>query len=174
MLLRGQNLLGYRNYADDVVRSFIQKSIENGIDIVRIFDALNDPRNLQTAISATKEFGGHAQVAISYTTSPVHTVDYFVDLAKAYQAIGADSICIKDMAGVLTPETGYQLVKRIKENTTIPLEVHTHATSGISEMTYLKVAEAGADIIDTAISSFQGNQSACHRINGDCLDGFRL
>ncbi|MGT2935471.1 oxaloacetate decarboxylase subunit alpha [Streptococcus castoreus] len=159
MLLRGQNLLGYRNYADDVVRSFIQKSIENGIDIVRIFDALNDPRNLQTAVSATKEFGGHAQVAISYTTSPVHTVDYFVKLAKSYQAIGADSICIKDMAGVLTPETGYQLVKRIKKNISIPLEVHTHATSGISEMTYLKVAEAGADIIDTAISSFSGGTS---------------
>ncbi|AXI58019.1 oxaloacetate decarboxylase [Streptococcus pyogenes] len=152
MLLRGQNLLGYRNYADDVVRSFVQKSIENGIDIVRIFDALNDPRNLQTAVSATKKFGGHAQVAISYTTSPVYTIDYFVELAKAYQAIGADSICIKDMAGVLTPEIGYQLVKCIKENTTIPLEVHTHATSGISEMTYLKVAEAGADIIDTAIA----------------------
>ncbi|HHD4516488.1 TPA: oxaloacetate decarboxylase subunit alpha [Streptococcus pyogenes] len=159
MLLRGQNLLGYRNYADDVVRSFVQKSIENGIDIVRIFDALNDPRNLQTAVSATKKFGGHAQVAISYTTSPVHTIDYFVALAKAYQAIGADSICIKDMAGVLTPEIGYQLVKCIKENTTIPLEVHTHATSGISEMTYLKVAEAGADIIDTAISSFSGGTS---------------
>ncbi|EQA4446568.1 TPA: oxaloacetate decarboxylase subunit alpha [Streptococcus pyogenes] len=159
MLLRGQNLLGYRNYADDVVRSFIQKSIENGIDIVRIFDALNDPRNLQTAVSATKKFGGHAQVAISYTTSPVHIIDYFVELAKAYQAIGADSICIKDMAGVLTPEIGYQLVKCIKENTTIPLEVHTHATSGISEMTYLKVAEAGADIIDTAISSFSGGTS---------------
>ncbi|WP_181387672.1 oxaloacetate decarboxylase subunit alpha [Streptococcus pyogenes] len=159
MLLRGQNLLGYRNYADDVVRSFVQKSIENGIDIVRIFDALNDPRNLQTAVSATKKFGGHAQVAISYTTSPVPTIDYFVELAKAYQAIGADSICIKDMAGVLTPEIGYQLVKCIKENTTIPLEVHTHATSGISEMTYLKVAEAGADIIDTAISSFSGGTS---------------
>ncbi|HFK1209776.1 TPA: oxaloacetate decarboxylase subunit alpha [Streptococcus pyogenes] len=159
MLLRGQNLLGYRNYADDVVRSFVQKSIENGIDIVRIFDALNDPRNLQTAVSATKKFGGHAQVAISYTTSPVYTIDYFVELAKAYQAIGADSICIKDMAGVLTPEIGYQLVKCIKENTTIPLEVHTHATSGISEMTYLKVAEAGADIIDTAISSFSGGTS---------------
>ncbi|HEP1500027.1 TPA: oxaloacetate decarboxylase subunit alpha [Streptococcus pyogenes] len=159
MLLRGQNLLGYRNYADDVVRSFVQKSIENGIDIVRIFDALNDPRNLQTAVSATKKFGGHAQVAISYTTSSVHTIDYFVELAKAYQAIGADSICIKDMAGVLTPEIGYQLVKCIKENTTIPLEVHTHATSGISEMTYLKVAEAGADIIDTAISSFSGGTS---------------
>ncbi len=159
MLLRGQNLLGYRNYADDVVCSFIQKSVENGIDIVRIFDALNDPRNLQTAVSATKEAGGHAQVAISYTTSPVHTVDYFVHLSKEYAEIGADSICIKDMAGVLTPQTGYDLVKRIKETIDLPLEVHTHATSGISEMTYLKVAEAGADIIDTAVSSFAGGTS---------------
>ncbi len=155
MLLRGQNLLGYRNYADDVVCSFIQKSVENGIDIVRIFDALNDPRNLQTAVSATKEAGGHAQVAISYTTSPVHTVDYFVHLSKEYAEIGADSICIKDMAGVLTPQTGYDLVKRIKEAVDLPLEVHTHATSGISEMTYLKVAEAGADIIDTAVLPLQ-------------------
>ncbi|WP_438467050.1 oxaloacetate decarboxylase subunit alpha [Streptococcus pluranimalium] len=159
MLLRGQNLLGYRNYADDVVTSFIQKSVENGIDIIRIFDALNDPRNLQTAVRATKEAGGHAQVAISYTTSPVHTVDYFVDLTKRYAEIGADSICIKDMAGVLTPQTGYDLVKRIKEAVDLPLEVHTHATSGISEMTYLKVAEAGADIIDTAVSSFAGGTS---------------
>ncbi|CAM4223829.1 oxaloacetate decarboxylase subunit alpha [Streptococcus penaeicida] len=159
MLLRGQNLLGYRNYADDVVRSFVQKSIENGIDIIRIFDALNDPRNLQTAVSATKEFGGHAQVAISYTTSPVHTVAYFVQLAKDYAQIGADSICIKDMAGVLTPQTGYDLVKEIKAVVDLPLEIHTHATSGISEMTYLKVAEAGADIIDTAVSSFAGGTS---------------
>ncbi|MGT2958516.1 oxaloacetate decarboxylase [Streptococcus bovimastitidis] len=159
MLLRGQNLLGYRNYADDVVCSFVQKSIENGIDIIRIFDALNDPRNLQTAVSATKEFGGHAQVAISYTTSPVHTVDYFVQLAKDYAQIGADSICIKDMAGVLTPQTGYDLVKGIKAVVDLPLEIHTHATSGISEMTYLKVAEAGADIIDTAVSSFAGGTS---------------
>lgn len=159
MLLRGQNLLGYRNYSDDVVRSFVQKSIENGIDIIRIFDALNDPRNLQTAVSATKEFGGHAQVAISYTTSPVHTVDYFVQLAKDYAQIGADSICIKDMAGVLTPQTGYDLVKGIKAVVDLPLEIHTHATSGISEMTYLKVAEAGADIIDTAVSSFAGGTS---------------
>lgn len=156
MLLRGQNLLGYRHYADDIVDKFISLSAQNGIDVFRIFDALNDPRNIQQALRAVKKTGKEAQLCISYTTSPVHTVDYFVDLAKAYQAIGADSICIKDMAGVLTPETGYQLVKRIKENTTIPLEVHTHATSGISEMTYLKVAEAGADIIDTAISSFQG------------------
>ncbi|VTS44380.1 oxaloacetate decarboxylase [Streptococcus porcinus] len=159
MLLRGQNLLGYRNYADDVVRSFVQKSIENGIDIIRIFDALNDPRNLQTAVAATKEFGGHAQVAISYTTSPVHTVDYFVKLAEEYAQMGADSICIKDMAGVLTPQIGYDLVKGIKSVVDLPLEIHTHATSGISEMTYLKVAEAGADIIDTAVSSFAGGTS---------------
>lgn len=159
MLLRGQNLLDYRHYADDIVDKFISLSAQNGIDVFRIFDALNDPRNIQQALRAVKKTGKEAQLCISYTTSPVHTVDYFVDLAKAYQAIGADSICIKDMAGVLTPETGYQLVKRIKENTTIPLEVHTHATSGISEMTYLKVAEAGADIIDTAISSFSGGTS---------------
>ncbi|WP_165737669.1 oxaloacetate decarboxylase subunit alpha [Streptococcus dysgalactiae] len=159
MLLRGQNLLGYRHYADDIVDKFISLSAQNGIDVFRIFDALNDPRNIQQALRAVKKTGKEAQLCISYTTSPVHTVDYFVDLAKAYQAIGADSICIKDMAGVLTPETGYQLVKRIKENTTIPLEVHTHATSGISEMTYLKVAEVGADIIDTAISSFSGGTS---------------
>lgn len=159
MLLRGQNILGYRNYADDVVREFVQKSIENGIDIIRIFDALNDPRNLQTAVAATKEFGGHAQVAISYTTSPVHTVDYFVQLAEEYAKLGADSICIKDMAGVLTPQTGYDLVKGIKAKIDFPLEIHTHATGGISEMTYLKVAEAGADIIDTAVSSFAGGTS---------------
>lgn len=159
MLLRGQNILGYRNYADDVVREFVQKSIENGIDIIRIFDALNDPRNLQTAVAATKEFGGHAQVAISYTTSPVHTVDYFVQLAEEYAKLGADSICIKDMAGVLTPQTGYDLVKGIKAKIDLPLEIHTHATGGISEMTYLKVAEAGADIIDTAVSSFAGGTS---------------
>lgn len=159
MLLRGQNLLGYKNYADDVVRDFVTKSIENGIDILRVFDALNDTRNLQTAITATKEAGGHCQTAISYTTSAVHTVDYFVALAKEMAEIGADSICIKDMAGVLTPNTGYELVSRIKDAIDLPLEVHTHATSGISEMTYLKVAEAGADIIDTAISSFAGGTS---------------
>lgn len=159
MLLRGQNLLGYRNYSDDVVRSFVQKSIENGIDIVRIFDALNDPRNMKTSIEAVKEFGGHAQVAIAYTTSPVHTVDYYVKLTQEFAAFGADSICIKDMAGVLTPQEGYELVSRIKATVALPLEVHTHATSGISEMTYLKVAEAGADIIDTAISSFAGGTS---------------
>ncbi|MGM0124742.1 oxaloacetate decarboxylase [Enterococcus sp. AZ194] len=159
MLLRGQNLLGYKNYADDVVREFVEKSIKNGIDVVRVFDALNDTRNLKTSIVTAKEAGGHCQTAISYTTSEIHTVDYFVHLAKEMAATGADSICIKDMAGVLTPQTGFELVSRIKDAVDLPLEVHTHATSGISEMTYLKVAEAGADIIDTAISSFAGGTS---------------
>lgn len=159
MLLRGQNLLGYKNYADDVVADFVTKSVESGIDILRLFDALNDVRNLETAIRATKAAGGHCQTAISYTTSQIHTVDYFVDLANKMANLGADSICIKDMAGVLTPQTGYELVSRIKDAVDLPLEVHTHATSGIAEMTYLKVAEAGADIIDTAISSFAGGTS---------------
>ena len=159
MLLRGQNLLGYKNYADDVVREFVEKSIENGIDIIRVFDALNDVRNLQTSIVTAKEAGGHCQTAISYTTSEIHTIDYFVKLAKEMAATGADSLCIKDMAGVLTPQTGYELISRIKDAVPLPLEVHTHATSGIAEMTYLKVVEAGADIIDTAISSFAGGTS---------------
>lgn len=159
MLLRGQNLLGYKNYADDVVEAFVQKSIENGIDIIRIFDALNDTRNLQTAIEATKKFGGHCQPAISYTTSDFHTIDYFVSLTTELEKMGADSICIKDMAGILTPDDAYRLVSEIKNKIQVPLEVHTHATSGISEMTYLKAVEAGADIIDTSISSFSGGTS---------------
>ncbi|MGM0137723.1 oxaloacetate decarboxylase [Enterococcus sp. DIV0755b] len=159
MLLRGQNLLGYKNYADDVVAEFVKKSVENGIDIVRIFDALNDTRNLKTSIEACKKAGGHCQTAISYTTSDFHTVDYFVNLAKEMENLGADSICIKDMAGVLVPQTGFELVSRIKDVISLPVDVHVHATSGIAEMTYLKVAEAGADIIDTAISSFAGGTS---------------
>ncbi|KAF9404852.1 hypothetical protein HW555_014138 [Spodoptera exigua] len=159
MLLRGQNLLGYKNYADDVVEAFVQKSIENGIDSIRIFDALNDTRNLQTAITATKKFGGHCQPAISYTTSEFHTIDYFVDLTTELEKMGADSICIKDMAGILTPDDAFRLVSEIKHNTQVPLEIHTHATSGIAEMTYLKAVEAGVDIIDTAISSFSGGTS---------------
>lgn len=159
MLLRGQNLLGYKNYADDVVEAFVQKSIENGIDIIRVFDALNDTRNLQTSIEATKKFGGHCQPAISYTTSDFHTIDYFVGLTTELEKMGADSICIKDMAGILTPDDAYRLVTEIKNKIQVPLEVHTHATSGISEMTYLKAIEAGADIIDTAISSFSGGTS---------------
>ncbi|MFD1486355.1 pyruvate carboxylase subunit B, partial [Lacticaseibacillus baoqingensis] len=159
MLLRGQNLLGYKNYADDAVTAFVKKSVENGIDIIRIFDALNDVRNLKTALEATKAAGGHAQLAICYTTSEFHTIDYFVKLAKQMADMGADSLCIKDMAGILTPQKAYDLVSGIKAEITIPLEVHTHATAGMAEMTYLKAVEAGADIIDTAISPFAGGTS---------------
>ena len=152
MLLRGQNSLGYKHYADDVVESFVRKSIENGIDIIRIFDALNDARNLETAVKATKAENAHAQLAISYTLSDVHTLEYYVDLAKRYESLGADSICIKDMAGLLLPKPAYDLVKAIKEEVNVPIEVHSHYTSGVASMTYLKAIEAGADIIDTDMS----------------------
>jgi oxaloacetate decarboxylase alpha subunit len=154
MLLRGQNLLGYKHYADDVVEEFVKKSLANGIDIIRVFDALNDSRNLMKAIETIKKEGGHAQAAMSYTISPVHTNDVFADLAKEFAEMGADSICIKDMAGLLDPYNTYDLVKTIKEKVNLPLEVHTHATSGLGSMTILKAVEAGADIIDTAISPF--------------------
>lgn len=159
MLLRGQNLLGYKNYADDFVKLFVKKSVENGIDIIRIFDALNDPRNLRVAIEAAKKAGGQAQAAISYTTSEIHTNEYFVDLARQYEKLGADSLAIKDMAGILTPKNAYELVSDIKDAVDIPLEVHTHATSGIASMTYLEAVKAGADIIDTAISPFASGTS---------------
>ncbi len=159
MLLRGQNLLGYRNYGDDVVDKFIELSIKNGIDIIRVFDALNDVRNLEESMKAIKKYNGHCQVAISYTTSPVHTTEYYVELVKTVEKMGADSICIKDMAGVLTPYNAYDLVKKVKAATTLPVELHTHCTGGIAEMTYLKAVEAGVDIIDTAISPFSGGTS---------------
>ncbi len=153
MLFRGQNILGYRHYADDVVEYFVQKSIANGIDIIRIFDALNDARNLKTAISATKKEGGHVQVAISYTTGPCYTPEYYVDYTKRLVDIGADSICIKDMAGLLKPYDAEVLVKALKgEFPDLPVELHTHYTSGLASMTILKAVEAGCDIIDTAIS----------------------
>lgn len=152
MLFRGQNVLGYRHYADDVVEYFVQKSIANGIDIIRIFDALNDVRNLQTAINATKKEKGHVQAAISYTISPVHNNDFFVKLAKEYESCGADSICIKDMAGLLTPYNAFELVKKLKKAVKIPIQLHTHYTSGVASMTYLKAIEAGVDIVDTALS----------------------
>ncbi len=153
MLLRGQNLLGYRHYADDVVEHFIQKSIANGIDIIRMFDALNDPRNLETAINATKKEGGHCQIAFSYTTSPLHNNEYFAEYAKSLKDMGADSICIKDMSGLLKPYDAYELVRAIKNKIgETPLELHTHYTSGLASMTVLKAVEAGVDIIDTAIS----------------------
>ena len=152
MLFRGQNILGYRHYSDDVVEYFVQKSIANGIDILRIFDALNDARNLETAIKATKKEQGHVQAAISYTTGPVYTLDYYTDYAKRLEDMGADSICIKDMAGLLKPYDAYDLVKAIKETVKLPVQVHTHYTSGLASMTLLKAIEAGADIVDTAIS----------------------
>lgn len=154
MLLRGQNILGYRNYADDVVESFVRKSIENGIDKMRIFDALNDTRNLVTAVNATKKENVHAQLCIAYTLSDVHTLEYFINLAKELENIGADSICIKDMAGLLLPMPAYELVKALKENVSVPIELHSHYTSGVASMTYLKAIEAGVDIIDTDMSPF--------------------
>lgn len=152
MLLRGQNLLGYKNFSDDVVQYFVQKSIANGIDIIRIFDALNDVRNIKTAIKACKNEGGHAQGAVCYTISPVHKTTHFVDNARQLVEMGADSICIKDMAGLLTPFAAYELITALKENIRVPIQLHTHYTSGVASMTYLKAVEAGIDIIDCAIS----------------------
>ncbi|MDR2770531.1 MAG: oxaloacetate decarboxylase subunit alpha [Clostridiales Family XIII bacterium] len=154
MLLRGQNLLGYKHYADDMVDEFVKKSIENGIDIIRIFDAFNDTRNLESAVRACKKYGAHAQGCVSYTLSPVHTNEMFIKLGKEIEQMGADSFCIKDMAGLLDPYNTYKLVKDLKNALGIPIELHTHATSGLGSMTYMKAAEAGVDIIDTAISPF--------------------
>lgn len=152
MLFRGQNILGYRHYADDVVEYFVQKSIANGIDIIRIFDALNDPRNLKTAINATIKEGGHVQAAFSYTTGKVYTLDYYAKYAKQLEEMGAHSICIKDMAGLLKPYEAYDLVKTLKESVKIPIQLHTHYTAGLASMTLMKAVEAGVDIVDTAIS----------------------
>ncbi len=152
MLFRGQNILGYRHYADDVVEYFVKKSIANGIDIIRIFDALNDARNLETAIKATVKEGGHVQAAISYTTSPFHTNDNFAEYAKRLEDMGAHSICIKDMSGLLKPFDAYQLVKTLKNTVEIPIHLHTHYTAGLGSMTLLKAIEAGVDGVDTAIS----------------------
>ncbi len=155
MLFRGQNMLGYRHYADDIVEYFVQKSVANGIDIIRIFDALNDIRNLETSIKAArKEAGAHVQVAVSYTTSPIHNIDYFVKYAKELENTGADSICLKDMAGLLVPYETYKLVKALKESVKIPVQLHSHFTAGIADMVMIKGIEAGADIIDTALSPF--------------------
>ncbi len=159
MLLRGQNLLGYRHYPDDVVEKFIEKAIKNGIDIIRVFDALNDIRNLECAVKATKKYKGECQIALSYTTSPIHTVEYYVELAKKVEKMGADSLCIKDMAGVLLPEDAYNLITKIKENTKLPIELHSHCTGGLMEMTYLRAIQAGVDIIDTALSPLSGGTS---------------
>ena len=161
MLFRGQNILGYRHYADDVLEYFVQKSVANGIDIIRIFDALNDIRNLQSAVKAARKEGAHAQIAISYTTGPVFTTDYYVDYAKRIEEAGADSICIKDMAALLTPYRTAELVEAIKGAVSIPVSLHTHYTSGLASMCLLKGIEAGADMIDTAMSPLaQGTSHA--------------
>ena len=152
MLFRGQNMLGYRHYSDEIVDYFVKKSIDNGIDILRIFDALNDVRNLETAINAANKYGGHVQAAISYTTGPVFDVDYYCHYAKQLENAGASSICIKDMAGLLTPYGTYDLVKALKETVKIPIQLHTHYTSGLASMVLLKGIEAGVDVIDTAMS----------------------
>ena len=159
MLFRGQNILGYRPYADDVVYAFVEKSISNGIDIIRIFDCLNDLRNLQAAVDATNKYKvqegrGEAQVALSYTLGDAYTLEYWADMAKKIEEMGADSICIKDMAGLLVPYRAAELVKAMKENTKLPIQLHTHYTSGVASMTYLKAVEAGVDVIDCAMSPF--------------------
>lgn len=154
MLFRGQNILGYNHYADDVVEYFVQKSISNGIDIIRIFDCLNDIRNLQTAVTSCNKEKGHAQVALSYTLGDAYTLAYWMDMAKKVEDMGADSLCIKDMAGLLTPYKAEELVKALKSSTSLPIELHTHYTSGVASMTYMKAVEAGCDIIDTAMSPF--------------------
>lgn len=159
MLSRGQNILGYKNYPDDIVERFLKNAIFEGIDIVRVFDALNDIRNLKKSIEVIKKEGAHCQCAISYTTSPVHTTEYYIKLIKNFENAGADSICIKDMSGILLPYDAYNLVKAIKEITTLPLEFHTHCTSGVAQMSMLKAIEAGIDIVDTAISPLSSGTS---------------
>ena len=159
MLLRGQNLLGYRHYADDVVELFIKKSIENGIDIIRIFDALNDTRNIECAMKYTKYYGGKAEAAISYTISPVHNEQYFVELAMKLEEMGADTVCIKDMANLLLPYEAFSLIRAIKERVSVPIHLHTHNTTGTGDMTNLLAVQAGVDIVDTALSPFANGTS---------------
>ncbi|MBE5950297.1 MAG: oxaloacetate decarboxylase subunit alpha [Lachnospiraceae bacterium] len=154
MLFRGQNILGYNHYSDDVVEYFVQKSIANGIDIIRIFDCFNDLRNLETAVKAAKKEQGHAQIALSYTLGDAYTLEYWKDIARRVEELGADSLCIKDMAGLLLPYKATELVEALKEGTQLPIQLHTHYTSGVASMTYLKAVEAGVDVIDTAMSPF--------------------
>jgi len=162
MLLRGQNILGYRHYADDVVREFVRLAIKNGIDIIRVFDALNDTRNMETAIKAIKEFGGHAQGTVVYTISPLHSEDNFVETARTLVNMGVDSLCIKDMAGLISPTVAYNLVKRFKQEFKLHVALHSHYTSGMAAMAYLKAVEAGVDSIDTALSPLAlGSSQPC-------------
>ena len=159
MLLRGQNLLGYRHYPDDVVRAFINRAVANGIDVIRIFDALNDPRNVELAIEETRKQGAEAQAAICYTISPIHDLDSYVRLVRQFEDMGATSLCIKDMAGIMLPDQAEELVRAIKAVSDLPLHIHTHTTTGMAMMSLLKSVEAGADVIDTAMSSFSGGTS---------------
>ena len=159
MLLRGQNIVGYRHYPDDTVKKFVEHAAMNGIDIFRIFDALNDPRNMETALKAVHKAGAHAQLSFSYTTSPVHNVETFVEQAKTLEGMGADSICIKDMAGLLNPFTAEKLVSRLKEEISVPIQLHSHYTSGMASMTYLKAIQVGVDVVDTAISALAQSTS---------------
>lgn len=159
MLLRGQNILGYRHYSDDTVRRFVRKSIENGMDIIRIFDALNDMRNIETAVAACLEAGGHAQGTICYTLSPIHNLEMYAKLGRDIEHMGANSLCVKDMAGIMSPKECFDLVSTLKKETKLPIYVHTHATTGLGSMTYLGAAEAGADGIDCATSCFSGGTS---------------
>lgn len=172
MLFRGQNILGYRHYSDDVVDMFCKKSIENGIDIIRVFDALNDIRNLRQAVESTKKYGGECQIALSYTTSPVHTIDYYVSLAREVESLGADSLCIKDMAGVLLPEDATKLVTALKKEISIPIELHSHCTAGVCEMTYMAAIKAGVDIVDTSLSPLSnGTAQPSTQALADALKG---
>ena len=159
MLLRGQNLLGYKHYPDDVVRKFIELSVKNGMDIIRIFDALNDVRNIEVAVDETLKQGAIASGTICYTISPIHNTESYIKLARDMQSMGVNTICIKDMAGIMSPKEAYELVSAVKENVDLPVVVHTHSTTGLAFMTLLKAVEAGADVIDTAISSFSGGTS---------------
>ena len=159
MLFRGQNILGYKHYADDVVEEFCQKSIENGIDVVRVFDALNDIRNLRKAVESVKKYGGWAEVALSYTVSPVHNDEYFVNVAKELEKMGADSVCIKDMANLLLPYHAYDLVRKLKDNVSVPIHLHTHNTAGTGDMVNLMAAQAGVDIVDCALSAMANGTS---------------
>ena len=159
MLLRGQNILGYKHYSDETVRAFVRKSVENGIDIIRIFDALNDPANMATAIDECLKAGGHAQGAICYTISPIHTFESYVELGKKLEEMGCNSICIKDMAGIISPQIAYDLVKALKKELKVPVYLHSHSTTGLAQMALLKAIEAGADGVDTAISIFSGGTS---------------
>ena len=172
MLFRGQNILGYKPYADDVVEYFVQKSIANGIDVIRIFDCLNDLRNLETAVKATKKEGGHAQIALSYTLGDAYTLDYWSSLAKEIESLGADSICIKDMSGLLVPKAASELVGTLKKSTKLPIELHNHYTSGVCSMTLMKAVEAGCDIIDTAMSPFaMGTSQAATEVMVEAFKG---